>query len=347
MYKKCQQLIEIYKVKKYNNNKYKIEKYVKMNLYKIHKGEKETMNYKDSLDELKNEITNKDNSICLFIQTDMNIYSFTNRLTNSEQVEILKPIEGYLSDKEYSKYDSLERRPNTIYYITKGMEEYQSLERILEINDMIINNNVEVATIKSIDNDKIKGIILKKESFIFFYRYNTSKIFKQGFRARFDKEAAVVEKKNDSELILSKMIPDIVLDTNKEHAFLLNITQAEFILQIENLFKGSIQNIGEKLIESKLMKKEGIQSFIDEVSKKKNYLRKLHKIQTTKSYKYFERNKSKIPAVLEKYELNINFDNDTGEIIFNEETEVVDVLHLLADDYIIRYISEREDVIKI
>lgn len=94
------------------------------------------------------------------------------------------------------------------------------------------------------------------------------------------------------------------------------------------------------------MQEDTIIDFLNEVSGKNTYMRKLHKIQTTQSYQYFYNNIERVPEVLRQYNLNVNFDEINGQIIFDEDTDVGDVLHLFADDYVRRYISERDDVIK-
>ena len=60
---------------------------------------------------------------------------------------------------------------------------------------------------------------------------------------------------------------------------------------------------------------------------------------------YFHQNIDIIPEILNQYGLNINFDEQNGQIVFDEETDVGDVLHLFADDYVRRHISRRDDVI--
>lgn len=304
------------------------------------------MPYRNSLARLQNELRDANDGLCLFLQTNTNIHSFRSELTNRQQLDILEPISTYLNEKDYNQYDSLERRPNTVYYITNDMNEYHSFNNILEINRQIINNNVTVATIRTIDTEKIKVIIFKKGEFIFLYRYNTSKLFRQGWKARFNHEEAVVEREDDSILVLSKSIPDIILDTIENCAFVLNVTQAEYILEIEELFKGTMNNVEVNLRQFNLMREDTIIDFMNEVSTKNNHMRKLHKIQTTQSYQYFYNNIVRVPEVLRQYNLNVNFDEANGQIIFDENTDVGDVLHLFADDYVKRYISERDDVIK-
>ena len=303
------------------------------------------MPYRRSLDELREELINEGNELTLFLQTNNNIYSFRSRLSNEQQLEIINPISEAINNKEYNQYDTLERRPNTIYYIINDMIEYQSLSNILELNMQIENDEVNRATIRAIETDKIKMIIFKKGQFIFLYKYNSSKLFKQGWKARFDNEEAVVERETDNVLILSKLIPDIVIDVQNEVAFILNIVQAEYILDIDRLFTGTLTNFSDNLIEFNLMREDTIAEFINQVSGKNNYMRKLHKIQTTQSYQYFHQNIDIIPDVLNQYGLNINFDEQNGQIVFDEETDVGDVLHLFADDYVRRHISRRDDVI--
>lgn len=304
------------------------------------------MPYRNSLNRLQNELRETNNGLCLFLQTDTNIYSFRSELTEEQQIDILNPISTYLNEKEYDQYDSLERRANTVYYIIDGMEEFHAFNNIIELNNQIINNDVAIATIRTIDNEKVKIIIFKKGNFIFLYRYNTSKLFKQGWKARFNSEEAVVEKENDSILVLSKTIPDIILDTRENCSFVLNVTQAEYILEIEELFKGTMNNVEINLKRFNLMREDTIIDFMTEVSAKNTHMRKLHKIQTTQSYQYFYNNIGRVPEVLRQYNLNVNFDEVNGQIIFDEDTDVGDVLHLFADDYVRRYISERDDVIK-
>lgn len=303
------------------------------------------MPYRRSLDELREELINEGNELTLFLQTNNNIYSFRSRLSNEQQLEIINPISEAINNKEYNQYDTLERRPNTIYYIINDMIEYQSLGNILELNIQIENDEVNRATLRAIETDKIKMIIFKKGQFIFLYKYNSSKLFKQGWKARFDNEEAVVERETDNVLILSKLIPDIIIDVQNEVAFILNIVQAEYILDIDRLFTGTLTNFSDNLRAFNLMREDTIAEFINQVSGKNNYMRKLHKIQTTQSYQYFHQNIDIIPDVLNQYGLNINFDEQNGQIVFDEETDVGDVLHLFADDYVRRHISRRDDVI--
>ena len=303
------------------------------------------MPYRRSLDELREELINEGNELTLFLQTNNNIYSFRSRLSNEQQLEIINPISEAINNKEYNQYDTLERRPNTIYYIINDMIEYQSLGNILELNMQIENDEVNRATLRAIETDKIKMIIFKKGQFIFLYKYNSSKLFKQGWKARFDNEEAVVERETDNVLILSKLIPDIIIDVQNEVAFILNIVQAEYILDIDRLFTGTLTNFSDNLRAFNLMREDTIAEFINQVSGKNNYMRKLHKIQTTQSYQYFHQNIDIIPDVLNQYGLNINFNEQNGQIVFDEETDVGDVLHLFADDYVRRHISRRDDVI--
>ena len=303
------------------------------------------MPYRRSLDELREELINEGNELTLFLQTNNNIYSFRSRLSNEQQLEIINPISEAINNKEYNQYDTLERRPNTIYYIINDMIEYQSLGNILELNMQIENDEVNRATLRAIETDKIKMIIFKKGQFIFLYKYNSSKLFKQGWKARFDNEEAVVERETDNVLILSKLIPDIIIDVQNEVAFILNIVQAEYILDIDRLFTGTLTNFSDNLRAFNLMREDTIAEFINQVSGKNNYMRKLHKIHTTQSYQYFHQNIDIIPDVLNQYGLNINFDEQNGQIVFDEETDVGDVLHLFADDYVRRHISRRDDVI--
>lgn len=303
------------------------------------------MPYRRSLRELQEELLNRENNLCLFLQTNNNIYSFRSALTPQQQLEIVEPIDLYIRDKDYTEYDALERRPNTIYYISQEMQEYESLNYILDINSQINVGQYERATIRTIETDKIKMVIFKKNRFLFLYKYNSGKLFKQSWKARFNDDEAVVEKDDDSILVLSKLIPDIIIDTEENLTFILNITQAEYILEIDRLFVGTLRTVSDNLREFNLMREDTIGNFLNEVSTKNNYMRKLHKIQTTQSYQYFYNNINRIPEVLRQYELTVNFDEANNQIIFDEETDVGDVLHLFADDYVKRYISERDDVI--
>ncbi|APQ98096.1 Kiwa anti-phage protein KwaB-like domain-containing protein [Clostridium botulinum] len=301
---------------------------------------------KKSLDKLKETLTKDSYELNLFLQTDENIYSFRNDLTKDQREEFINPIINFIKDKNICKYDSLDRKAETIYYILKEMDEFKSLELILSLHNQIKSGDCETASIKTIENEKIKLAIFKKGDFLLLYRYNASSILKQGIAARFFPEKAVVEKQNNNLLILSKTIPDIIVDTENNDAFILNMTQAEYILNIMKLFKGTLNVVATNLKEFQLMDIEGIDRFIQLVSEKNGYIRKLHKIQTTESYKHLKTNKNVVPSVLEKYNLNVEFDEKEGEIIFNEDTDITDVLHLLADDYVKRYISKTDDIVE-
>ena len=293
------------------------------------------MPYRRSLDELQNELINEENGLMMFLQTNNNVYSFTSRLNQQQQLDIINPTREAIAGKDYSRYDALERRPNTIYYISQDMTEYQSVGNILEVNEQLENGEVDRARITTI----------KKGRFIFLFKYNSGKLFKQGWKAIFNEEEAIVEYENDNVLLLSKLVPDIIIDAQYNIAFILNVVQAEYILDINSLFTGTLTEFSNNLREFNLMREETIETFINQINGKNNYMRKLHKIQTTQSYQYFHQNIERIPEVIEQYGLTINFDSENGEIIFDNETDVGDVLHLFADDYIRRYISERDDVI--
>lgn len=303
------------------------------------------MPYRRSLDELQNELINEENGLMMFLQTNNNVYSFTSRLNQQQQLDIINPTREAIAGKDYSRYDALERRPNTIYYISQDMTEYQSVGNILEVNEQLENGEVDRARITTIETEKIKLILFKKGRFIFLFKYNSGKLFKQGWKAIFNEEEAIVEYENDNVLLLSKLVPDIIIDAQYNIAFILNVVQAEYILDINSLFTGTLTEFSNNLREFNLMREETIETFINQINGKNNYMRKLHKIQTTQSYQYFHQNIERIPEVIEQYGLTINFDSENGEIIFDNETDVGDVLHLFADDYIRRYISERDDVI--
>lgn len=303
-----------------------------------------SMPYRRSLDDLQKELINEENGLTMFLQTNNNIYSFRNGLKKQQQLEIINPTREAITEKEYCRYDMLERRPNTIYYISKDMMEYESVSSIIEINKQLENGEVNRARIETINNDKIKLIIFKKGRFIFLFKYDSAKLFKQGWKARFDVEEAVVEQQKDNLLLLSKLVPDIIIDAQGSIAFIINAVQAEYILDINTLFTGTLTQFSNNLKKFKLMREETIEAFINQINGKNNYMRKLHKIQTTKSYQYFLQNIEKIPEVLFQYGLAIKFDKKSGQIIFDDDTDVGDVLHLFADDYIRRHISERDGV---
>lgn len=303
------------------------------------------MPYHQSLRSLENELQFNQNRLCILLRTNLNIYSFRSMLSQDEEQEMIDPIRNYLLDKDYVQYDAFERRTNTIYYITRDMVEFTSMNEILEFNNQIQNGELLIATLHTVLDEKIKLVIIKKGEFLFLYRYNTGKLFTQGWKALFNVEQAIVEKDNNSTLFLSKEIPDIILDLQSNVAFLMNITQAEYILEIESLFQNTLNIVSQNLVNFQLMREDTVGAFINQVGSKNNFLRKLNKIQTTQSYQYFQNNITRIPGVLRRYALNVNFDEINGHIIFDDETDVGDVLHLFADDYVQRYISERDDVI--
>ena len=156
------------------------------------------MPYRRSLDELQNELINEENGLMMFLQTNNNVYSFTSRLNQQQQLDIINPTREAIAGKDYSRYDALERRPNTIYYISQDMTEYQSVGNILEVNEQLENGEVDRARITTIETEKIKLILFKKGRFIFLFKYNSGKLFKQGWKAIFNEEEAIVEYENDN-----------------------------------------------------------------------------------------------------------------------------------------------------
>ena len=303
------------------------------------------MPYKNSLDELKRILFNEEFPLNIFLQTDRNIYSFRNELTKDQRDDYAKPINEFLNDKEICEYNSLQRNAETIYYISNIMPEFESVKIILELNKQIESDDCKIANIETVNNEKIKLAIFKKGNYLLLYRYNASSILKQGIAAKFFSDKAVVEKQENNLLILSKTIPDIIVDVKNSLAFILNMNQAEYILNIIKLFKGTLKVASDSLKELELMNCEGIDIFIENVASKNRYIRKLHSIQNKETHKYLKQNKEIVPDVIKKYNLNIKFDSKKGQIIIDEDTEIIDVLHLLADDYVKRYISETDDIV--
>lgn len=232
------------------------------------------------------ELDNDRNNIFIFLETNNKLYSFSHELDICQQLDMISPIKSIIDSRDFHKYDPLKMKQNTIYYVSEDMEEYNSLEFLLHLIQQIDSNEVDRATLKSIDKDKIKNIIIKKNNFIFIYKYTSAKLFKQKFIAIFGKESTIVEKKNDSMLVLTKQMPDIIFDVTNNILFMLNVVQSENILNLHGLFKKSLDIILDELKNKNLMSEKDFEIFTIRVKKNKNYVRRLHKIYVNNYHKY-------------------------------------------------------------
>lgn len=302
------------------------------------------MPYRTTLDKVKLLLKNNDNKLNGFLLTDKNLYSISHKMTEKEIKDMVGKSLNFINENyDYFKFNPTEIKKGVIYYLSKKEEEYKSLEKFKLINEQIINDKTKKDRISEINKkEKIKLVIFKLDTVLFLYRYNTSKLFEQGFWIKFiNKEEPIIEKNNYNILILDKNNPDIIFDLENELALLLNVTQAEYILDINKLFNNSIQQFKNL----NLMSINTIDEFLSKINSSSRYTRKLHKIQTEKTYQYFQNNKDKVDEVIAEYKLCVSFDKNTGEIIFDENTEIIDVLRLLSDDYVKRLISDKKDII--
>ena len=176
---------------------------------------------------------------------------------------------------------------------------------------------------------------------MFLYRYNSSSIFKQSWIAKLNNKMPIVEKNCNKFIILNKTKPDIIFDIKNDIALLTNVIQSEYILSIDQLFMNSI----DKFNSLKIISESTENDFIDKVKSSNKFIRKLHKIISEETYKHFENNIDNVKDVIKYYNLDIKLDENSNKILFDENTEINDVLHLLGDDYIRKYISQKDDIL--
>lgn len=187
--------------------------------------------------------------------------------------------------------------------------------------------------------------MLKYKTYLFIYKYGDGKLLKNKICANIFRDKALIKKSDSSLIIFNKLLPDIILDTKRSIAIILNVKAAEFILSIGKLFQKSVNKFKEIETIKAIMDSDSIDVFSQKVMGKNTYLRKLQKIVTSNTYQHFYENLEIINEVIDKFSLNVIFNEKTKQLVVDADTDIVDVLHLLADDYVAKYISKCDDVI--
>lgn len=86
-----------------------------------------------------------------------------------------------------------------------------------------------------------------------------------------------------------------------------------------------------------------IEDFLNEMKSKKSTYRKLVKMARQNAFKTYKENILSVPKVIEEFELNIKFDTENNTIDL-EKSSKEDILHLIADDYVLKYLSGRKEI---
>ena len=86
-----------------------------------------------------------------------------------------------------------------------------------------------------------------------------------------------------------------------------------------------------------------IEDFLNEMKSKKSTYRKLVKMARQNAFKTYKENILSVPKVIEEFELNIKFDTENNTIDL-EKSSKEDILHLIADEYVLTYLSGRKQI---
>ena len=86
-----------------------------------------------------------------------------------------------------------------------------------------------------------------------------------------------------------------------------------------------------------------IENFLEEMKSKKSTYRKLVKMARENAFKTYKENIISVPKVIEEFNLDIKFDILNNAIDL-ENSSKEDILHLIADEYVLKYLSGRKEI---
>ena len=273
--------------------------------------------------------------ITYFLETDRNVYALETSISQGQET-FISPTVDYLKSKKLVKFDVYNSKRDSFDYLEEE-EKIENLKLIAErLNE---SRNPEDNIFKN--REKIKYFYVKIQNFVMIYRYTSKAYIKSKTVIKVKTRNLELVNEEEDRSTLDKMIPDIIYNIDEEKAFLLNVKQAEYIVDLEvNMTKtqNKFPEIQSKVNIFTADSFEKFQVCIQEQNK--STIRKFVKMIENKTYQKFVDNRSNALEIKTMFEMTIEF-NSENHIIFDDETSIDDVLHLLSDDYVQSYLDKQ------
>ncbi|GFH43361.1 hypothetical protein Hs30E_19120 [Lactococcus hodotermopsidis] len=300
--------------------------------------------------ELKQKLIQKlqieTDNITDYLETDKNVYRIETNVETNKTIFVNPTIES-LNNQELVNFDIYQDKKDTISLITDENKLSNLIELESKFND---SQTTETNIFKN--KEKIKYFYLKLNNIILVYRYTSRAYLKakaflkirQTVELGQTKELELITEEDDR-ITLDKQSPDLIFDMDMKQAFLLNVKQSEYIIDLEVAIDKLREKFPDIQKENRIFSKDSFELFEKKISSlNKTRIRKFVKMIEEEKYHKFVEHRNQAVKIKERYSLTIEF-NDCNEIVFGPDTSIEDILHLLADDYVQSYLDEESRVV--
>lgn len=282
---------------------------------------------------LLSELSSSTNEITYFLETNRNVYTLETNIAQGKETFICPTID-YLNKMELVKFDVYESKRDTFNYL----EDEDKIGSLKIIADRLNGSkNPEENIFKN--HERIKYFYVKVNNFLMIYRYTSKAYLKSKTVVKIKTKNLVMVKEEDDRITLDKQVPDVIYSMDEQKAFLINVKQAEYIVDLEVNMTKTQSKFPEIQKEFTIFTADSFINFQNKIQvQNQTIIRKFVKLIENETYIKFVENRSNALDIKNMFNMTIEFDDDK-HIIFNDETSIDDVLHLLSDDYVQSYLD--------
>ncbi|AGE29397.1 DUF4868 domain-containing protein [Enterococcus faecium] len=294
--------------------------------------------------ELIERLESETEEVTDYLETDKNIYVMDTNVQTNVNVFIKQAIEK-LEASELIGFDVYKDSKESISLIS----DENKLKNLTELPGKFASAQEPETNIFE-NKEKIKYFYIKFQEIVLVYRYTQRAYLKSKAFIKIGKNEVGHTKElqlvteEDDRISLDKQWPDLVYDMADKRAFLFNSKQSEYIIDLEVEITKTKKSFPDIQKENAIFTEGSYPLFEEAISYlNKTKVRKFVKMIENKTYQKFVDNRDKALGIKQKYNFSIYF-NEYNEIIFNDDTSMEDILHLLSDDYVQSYLDEESMV---
>ncbi|MGO3606065.1 MAG: DUF4868 domain-containing protein [Pseudolactococcus laudensis] len=292
-------------------------------------------NLEDIKSKLLEDLSEATTEITYYLETDKNVYTLETNVSQGQET-FINPTIDYLRNMELVKFDVYKSKRDSFEYLEEE-DKIANLKSIAErLND---SRNPEENIFKN--QEKITYFFVKLRNFVMIYRYTSRAYLKSKTVIKVKTKILELVNEEDDRITLDKMTPDIIYNIDEEKAFLLNVKQAEYIVDLEVNMTKTQEKFPEIQSKVNIFTADSFEKFQERIKEQnKSIIRKIVKMIEYETYQKFVDNRSNALEIKEMFKMTIEFDSE-NQIIFDDETSIDDVLHLLSDDYVQSYLDKQ------
>lgn len=289
--------------------------------------------------ELITKLNNSTGNVTNFLETNKSVYVIETDMQTNKEI-FINPAVEILGTQKLVEFDVYQNKKDSISYLEEEEKLSELSTLIKKLDNATSNDNNIFKT-----GEKIKYFYIKCDGIIFIYRYTAKAYLKpKAYLKVWDSKELELVTEEENRIALDKQIPDMIFDTDANRAFLFNVTQSEYIIELDVVITKTMKGFNDIQTGNKIFSANSFCEFEKHIEKmSKTTGRKFVKMIENETYQKFVINRDKAESIKEMYELDIDF-NDDNEIDFNENTNVEHILHLLSDDCVQSYLDSEHMV---